>query len=126
VKRVLVVDDQREFSAVVVDYLKTVGGWSTEVAHSGFAAGYAVAQFKPDIILLDIRMPDVNGFEVLARLKSDPETSAIPVVACTGDPDPGISAQVRASAFVALVEKPVRLARLAALLARVLEEARAR
>lgn len=122
-RRVLVVDDQREFTAVVVEYLRAAGGWVTEVAHSGFAAGLAVAQFKPDIILLDIRMPDVNGFEVLARLKADEGTRNIPVVACTGDKEPGLAAQVRASEFVALVEKPVRLKRLEELLEHWLEQA---
>lgn len=124
-RRILVVDDQREFTSVVVEYLHTSGAWITEVADSGFAAGLAVAQFKPDIILLDIRMPDVNGFEVLARLKADEATRHIPVVACTGDKDPGLVAQVRASEFVALVEKPVRLKRLEELLEVWLDEARA-
>lgn len=122
-RRVLVVDDQRDFTGLVVEHLAAVGGWISEVAHSGFAAGYAVAQFKPDVILMDLRMPECDGFEVLARLRADLATRAIPVVACTGDGDPALVERVAQAGFVALVQKPVRLDRLAEVLGRAAKAA---
>lgn len=112
-RKVLVVDDQREFCTLVRDYLVLRGGYEVEIADSGFAAGYAVAQFKPEVILMDILMPDMDGFEVLRMLQADPETRSIPVIACTGYRDPHVEERVRSEAFVDYVEKPLRLDRLA-------------
>ncbi len=111
--KVLVVDDQREFCTLVRDYLVLRGGYEVEIADSGFAAGYAVAQFKPEVILMDILMPDMDGFEVLRMLQADPETRSIPVIACTAYRDPHVEERVKREAFVDYMEKPLRLDRLA-------------
>ena len=82
-RRILIVDDQREFCNVVRDFLELRGDCRVEVADSGFAAGLTVARFRPEVILMDILMPDMDGFEVIRMLKADPETRDIPVIACT-------------------------------------------
>jgi CheY-like chemotaxis protein len=126
--RVLVVDDHHEFLTMVRDFLELRQRFEVEIADSGFAAGLIVARFKPDVILMDIDMEVMDGFEVLRRLQADPETRSIPVIACTGYRDPHIQERVRREAFVGYLEKPVRLERLAseiesAVSGRVLQEA---
>jgi excisionase family DNA binding protein len=108
-RKVLVVDDEADFSDMVRDYLVLKGGFEVEVAHSGFQAGYTVARFKPDIILMDILMPDMDGFEVHRRLRSDPETRHIPVIACTAYRDPTVDARIQEVKFDGFVEKPLKL-----------------
>ena len=108
-RKVLVVDDEVDFSEMVRDYLVFKGGFEVEVAQSGFQAGYTVARFKPDIILMDILMPDMDGFEVHRRLRSDPETRHIPVIACTAYRDPVVNARIEEMKFDGFVEKPLKL-----------------
>ena len=67
--KVLVVDDEEDFAEMVRDYLSLKGGFEVEVANAGFQAGLTVARFKPDAILMDIMMPDMDGFEVLRTLR---------------------------------------------------------
>ena len=56
----------------------------TETASSGFEAGAKVVKFKPDLILLDLFMPEMSGFEVCRQIKKDRETSHIKILALTG------------------------------------------
>jgi excisionase family DNA binding protein len=108
-RKVLIVDDERDFAEMVRDYLALKGGFDVGVAESGFQAGFTVARFRPDVILMDIMMPDMDGFEVYRMLRDDPETRHIPVVACTAYRDPAIDRRVREEQFDGLVEKPLKL-----------------
>ncbi|MCH8180691.1 MAG: response regulator [Proteobacteria bacterium] len=69
---------------------------------------------RPDIIMLDINLPDMDGYEVMARLRADPATSAIPVLAVTANAMPGEAARARAAGFVGYVTKPINVATLMA------------
>ncbi|MEJ5186459.1 MAG: response regulator [Candidatus Geothermincolales bacterium] len=79
---VLVVDDEPDVARIIAFNLE-LEGLSVRVAHDGRQALEEVARRKPDCILLDIMMPEVDGWEVLRRLKSDPSTSDIPVIMVT-------------------------------------------
>lgn len=84
-KRILVVDDDEMFSGFLLELLKLAKPpVTTELAADGFEAGRKVQTFHPHIVLLDLMMPGLNGFEVCQRLKSDPSTRAIRVIAMTG------------------------------------------
>jgi class 3 adenylate cyclase/AmiR/NasT family two-component response regulator len=81
-KTILIVDDTPANIAAALSILKDQ--YRTKVATSGIKAlEHAGAGDKPDLILLDVTMPDMDGYEVCARLKADPETAAIPVVFLT-------------------------------------------
>jgi adenylate cyclase len=81
-KTILIVDDTPANIAAALAILKDQ--YRTKVATSGAKAlEHARAGGKPDLILLDVTMPDMDGYEVCARLKADPETAAIPVVFLT-------------------------------------------
>jgi len=82
-KKVLIVDDDKEFLEELGGILATSGYDVTSVGDS-VAAVKAARTTKPDIILLDLRMSMMSGFEVADRLKNFPETATIPIIAMTG------------------------------------------
>lgn len=79
---ILVVDDQPA-NCELLEALLTVKGYDVDIAFSGEQALEMVDRQLPDLILLDIMMPGMNGFEVAARLKSAPETKCIPIIMIT-------------------------------------------
>ena len=82
--------------------------------------GLALArQALPDLILLDIHLPDADGYAVLAQLRADPSTRAIPVVALTAQTLPADLQRMRDAGFKDCITKPIDIARLDALLAHV-------
>lgn len=79
---VLVVDDNAQNVELIQAYLESLR-CTTHVAVDGVDALEKVAQVKPDLILLDIMMPRMSGFEVCRRLKADPATRDIPIIMVT-------------------------------------------
>ncbi len=83
--RVLVVDDNRSFARYLADLLASQTlEIETDTAHDGFDAGRKVLQFDPNIVLLDLKMPGMDGFSVCRQLKDDEVTSHIRIIAMTG------------------------------------------
>jgi len=107
--RILVVDDEVDFCEMIRDYLLMRGGFVVECANSGFSAGLTVARFRPHVILMDIMMPDMDGFDVLRQLRGAEETRLIPVIACTAYRDPVIERRIQTDGFDEFLEKPLRL-----------------
>jgi CheY-like chemotaxis protein len=80
---VLLIDDEPDIRTIGRIALSSVGGWNVLVAASG-AEGIALAQrHSPDLILLDVMMPGLDGPETLAELRAAPGTQAIPVIFMT-------------------------------------------
>jgi CheY-like chemotaxis protein len=82
-KKVLIVDDDKEFLEELREVLANTG-YDVTVAGDGIAASKAARAVKPDVILLDLRMKGMSGFEVADRLKGFPDTVGIPIIAMTG------------------------------------------
>ena len=82
-KRILVVDDTTDISTPLKMYLEKTGAYDVRVENLGAKALDAAKEFKPDLILLDVVMPDVDGGDVAAQLEDDPATAKIPVVLLT-------------------------------------------
>jgi len=82
-KKILIVDDDPQIRDVLTQIL-SAHKYETETASSGFAAGAKVATFKPGLIILDLLMPEMSGFEVCRLIKEDPDTSHIKILAVTG------------------------------------------
>lgn len=80
--KILVVDDEPDIVRVVVKIMES-RGHVVETAMDGPSALEAVAQARPDVIILDLNLPKMDGFEVCKRLKSDEATRTIPVVMMT-------------------------------------------
>jgi DNA-binding response OmpR family regulator len=82
VRRVLVADDDED----IVDLLRmnlAAGGYEVEAAYDGEQAWEAVLASPPDLVVLDVMMPKMDGLEVLARLRAEPRTREVPVVMLT-------------------------------------------
>lgn len=79
---ILVVDDNQQNLELLQAYLETLP-CRIVTAGDGVAALEAVGQHKPDLILLDVMMPRMSGFEVCSKLKSDPATRTIPIIMVT-------------------------------------------
>lgn len=82
-KRILIVDDEERFTGSLKTFLEQTGLYEVRVTHRGEDAIPAVKQFRPDLLLLDVMMPDMDGYEVCRRLKADFATCDIPVIFVT-------------------------------------------
>ncbi len=81
-KKVLLVDDDPDFVEAVRVIVES-GGYDVRVAYDGKEGLEAVAEEKPDLIVLDVMMPVMNGHEACASLKGNPETADIPIILLT-------------------------------------------
>ena len=80
-KKILVVDDDKIIVETIVQSLEEDEyGYEMISASDGFEAGLQVSHFKPDLLILDIMMPDINGYEVCQKVKSSPETKDIKII----------------------------------------------
>ncbi|MDD5304246.1 MAG: response regulator [Elusimicrobia bacterium] len=82
-RRVLIVDDEQDLTEALAIRLSSGWGFTVSVAHEGEEGLRKASAFKPDVILLDIAMPLVDGWEVCRRLRDDPDTRHIPIVIMT-------------------------------------------
>lgn len=85
-KKILLIDDDPDFVEAVKVIVEN-GGYEVGVAYDGEEGLEAVAKEKPDLIVLDVMMPVMNGHEACAKLKADPETAKIPVILLTAVAD---------------------------------------
>ncbi|MCB2231343.1 response regulator [bacterium] len=109
--RVLVVDDEPEITDIVETFL-TESGYAVSVENAPQNAINTIRQFKPDLVLLDIMMPQVDGYSICNELKKDPTLSHIPVIFLTGkdrNDDMGRSFKVGGDMFI---KKPFSCERL--------------
>ena len=114
--RILVVDDNRD-SAMVLSKLLRYGGHDVQAVHSGSAALEAARAFTPDVVLLDIGLPDMDGLEVARRLRRDLGLTETLLVAVTGYGHDEDRRKSEDAGFNAHLVKPVDLGALNALLA---------
>lgn len=82
--KVLVVDDEPDVVQLITRNLQEVDRYVLQTAVDGFDAGLMVSKFKPDLILLDLMMPNIDGFKICKRIRSNPETEHIGILIITG------------------------------------------
>jgi DNA-binding response OmpR family regulator len=107
--RILVVDDDRSTARMLVDYL-TTEGYDAAVESDGLRALQHVDLRQPDMVILDLMLPILTGVEVAQRLRRDPGSQDIPILAITGVDSPDDLAEVLMVDSV--LEKPLDLERL--------------
>ena len=104
-RRVLVVDDDPSITRMIVDFLDKEGGFDLATAEDGFGAGVQTAIFHPDLMILDLMMPNLDGFAVCERIKSSPETKRVSVLVMTGySNDENVSRALRSGADYCLAK----------------------
>jgi two-component system cell cycle response regulator DivK len=104
-KHILVVEDQEDNRQILHDLLGHAGYRLTEVG-SGQDALAAVARQRPDLILMDLRLPVLDGYQVMRRIKSDPALRSIPIIAVTAYALSGDEGRGQAAGCDAYVTKP--------------------
>jgi len=83
-KKVLIVDDDVEIVELITDVLARDGRFEIKAAASGYEAGISTQQFRPDLILLDYMLPDVNGDVVCQTIRKNPEFEKIKIIIVSG------------------------------------------
>jgi two-component system, cell cycle response regulator DivK len=104
-KRILVVEDQEDNRQIIRDMLSTTDYQITE-AVNGEEALAAVAKERPDLILMDIQMPILDGYEATRRIKANPALNSIPIIAVTSYALSGDDQKARAAGCDDYVPKP--------------------
>ncbi len=121
--RVLIVDDEPALREALRAGLE-LAGYEVHEAADGVEGLAKAAPLRPDLIVLDVRMPGPDGYAVCAALKASPATQGIPVIFLTGADDAGLHRRVREVGGTACLTKPFRLPELTALTTTVLGTAR--
>jgi CheY-like chemotaxis protein len=105
-KQVLITDDEERIREVVQTCLEILSGWQVITAESGIEGIRKAEAESPDVILLDVSMPDLDGAETFQRLQDNPATRAIPVILLTAKVQPDDQAQFAALAIAGVITKP--------------------
>ena len=107
VHSLLVVDDDRQLNQFLVALFTTqVEDLAVYSAEDGFEAGRMVTSHRPDVVLLDVMMPGMDGVDVCRRIKASPQTAHIRVVGMTGFHTPEVASRMLAAGAQALLKKP--------------------
>jgi signal transduction histidine kinase len=105
-RRILVVDDNQD-GAEMLGSLLALDGHTVETVNSGPEALARLGEFRPDVVLLDIGLPGLDGYEVARRIRADTQWSGVQLVAMTGYGQEGDRDRSRAAGFAAHLVKPV-------------------
>ena len=103
---VLLVDDDDDIRTIGVISLEQVGGLETRVASSGRDGVASALAERPDVILLDVMMPDVDGLGTLELLRADPATATIPVIFMTAKAQKSDVATYLDAGAIGVITKP--------------------
>lgn len=106
--RVLIIDDDHKILKMISAILSSEEDFEVSTADSGFQAGLKISNWVPDIILLDMLMPEMDGFEVCRRLKSDEKTKDITIIAVTVVKDHKEIKKMRAYGIADYISKPFK------------------
>jgi len=83
-RKVLLVDDDAELVELILKFLAEDGRFETRVAQNGFDAGMMVKEYHPDLIVLDVMLPDINGKEVCQRVRADSTLEDVRILCMSG------------------------------------------
>ena len=108
--KVLIVDDDIEIVELMVDVLSRDGRFDLQTAGSGYEAGLKTEQFRPDVIILDYMLPDVNGNIVCRTIKSNPNFESIRIIIVSGVANPEEVQDLLDAGATEFIKKPFNIA----------------
>lgn len=111
-RKILIVDDDTEIVELLEDVLERDGRFEIKTASSGYEAGIETQQFRPDLILLDYMLPDVNGNVVCQTIRKNPEFENIKIIIVSGVVKEDEIAQLMKSGAEDFVRKPFNITEL--------------
>jgi CheY-like chemotaxis protein len=119
---ILVVEDEPETRRALGEYLTALFPSARVVmSEAGETALELALRTRPDVVLLDLRLAGIDGFEFADRLRADPACAGVQIVALTGDMRPATLLRAEAAGFVAFLRKPADMDRLETVLRPLLE-----
>ena len=111
-RKILIVDDDVEIVELLLDVLERDGRFEVKTASSGYEAGLVTEKFRPELILLDYMLPDVNGNIVCQTIKRNPEFENIKIIIVSGVVKQDEIAQLLKSGAEDFIRKPFDIAEL--------------
>jgi two-component system OmpR family response regulator len=105
-RKVLVVDDDEELVELLVDVFERDPRFEVRMANNGFDAGMLVKEFKPDLVVLDVMLPDINGKEVCQRVRSDDNLDSVKIICISGMVEQDKVADLKAAGANDFMQKP--------------------
>ena len=107
-KKILIVEDNEKNMKLVRDILRHQGHATLEAVTGIEGVRLALAE-RPDLVLMDIQLPDIDGIEALARIRADAALDAVPVLAVSASVMPDDQQKIISSGFDAFITKPINL-----------------
>ena len=111
-KKLLIVDDEQDLVELMSDAFARDGRFDIRTANNGFDAGMQVKEFRPDMVVLDVMLPDINGKEVCQRVRSDKALDSVRIICISGMIEPEKVNDLRASGADDFMQKPFTVDRL--------------
>ncbi len=111
-RKALIVDDDEELVELIRDVLIADGRFEVRAVNNGFDAGMMVKEYHPDVIVLDVMLPDINGKEVCQRVRSDSALDDVKIVCISGMVEQDKVDDLMASGANTFIQKPFEVDRL--------------
>jgi excisionase family DNA binding protein len=111
-RKVLIVDDDEELVELIKDAFDRDGRFDVRTANNGFDAGMLVKEFRPDLVVLDVMLPDINGREVCVRVRSDKSLDEVRIICISGMIEADKVNDLRSAGANDFLQKPFSVDRL--------------
>ena len=111
-RRVLIVDDDEDLVELIADHLERDSRFEIRTANNGFDAGMMVKEYRPDIIVLDVMLPDINGKEVCQRVRNDKTMEDVRIICISGMVEEDKVADLREAGADDFMHKPFEVEKL--------------
>lgn len=108
-RKVLLVDDDQDLVAVMNTYLQEDGRFEVKVATNGFDAGMMVKEYRPEVIVLDVMLPDINGKEVCQRVRADASLEEVRILCISGMIEEDKIQELRLAGMDQFMHKPFEM-----------------
>ena len=105
-QRILIADDEPDLLEIIRIALEIVGGYEVSICDSGAVLLERLPEFNPDLLVIDVLMPDMGGLELLERVREVPGYDSVPVVFLTGVAQEGELEALRRSGAAEIITKP--------------------
>jgi len=113
-RKVLIVDDDEDLVAMLREAFEQDSRFDVRTANNGFGAGMLVKEFRPDLVVLDVMLPDINGREVCVRVRSDTNLDEVKIICISGMVEQDKVADLKAAGANHFMQKPFTVDKLMA------------
>ncbi len=120
-RRVLIVDDDQGVVDLIAEVLATDNRFESKIVNNGFGAGMLAKEYHPDLIILDVMLPDINGQAVCELIRKDPTMSDIKIICISGMVEEDKIAELKASGADDFLHKPLDIDELLRRICRLLD-----